>query len=104
MSRRLQRRLLSVDVDPSYALATGTDCRDNQLETVVGVDVEAKNRSDFRGLVAAHGGFELPTAQGGDDFRRHVGGAGFEYVHVFHVARSIERALNHHAGTRQTLW
>ncbi len=49
-----------------------------RLEPVVCVDVEAEDGSDFYRLVTAQSGLKLPTGEGSQNFRRHVGGAGFE--------------------------
>jgi hypothetical protein len=73
------------------------------LEAVVGVDTEAQDRSDFYGLVAAHGRLELPTAQGKKDFCGHIRRSGFQDADVFQVAGSVESARNYHAGVGQAV-
>lgn len=71
-------------------------------ESIVGVDVEAEDGGDFDGLGAAHGGLKFPGAQGGDDFRGHVGRASIENADIFHVARGIEGAFQRQAGVSKT--
>jgi len=71
------------------------------LEAVVGVDVEAEDGVDFDGLGAAGRGTEFPAGKCGHDFRGHGGGAGFEDLQIFQVARCVEFAFDDDAGVRK---
>jgi len=55
------------------------------LEPVVRVDIEAEDGRHVDRLVTAQGWAKLPSAQGGEYFRRHLRWAGFEHAHVLQI-------------------